>query len=143
MPFEYLDDVATSDVAFQAWGETVEEMFVAASDAMMNVMVADLETIAPQQLRIITVTADDHEMLLFELLQELIFYKDAEQLLLRVNRVGISVAAQGLTLRAEAAGEMLDPGKHDLGVDVKAVTLHRYKVEQNDRGWQAMVILDI
>jgi SHS2 domain-containing protein len=143
MPFEYLDDVATSDVAFQAWGETVEELFVAAADAVMNVMVADLETIAPQQLRVITVAADDHEMLLFELLQELIFYKDAEQLLLRVNGVSISVAAQGLTLRADAAGEMLDPGRHDLGVDVKAVTMHRYKVEQNDRGWQAMVILDI
>ncbi|MBI4793908.1 MAG: archease, partial [Deltaproteobacteria bacterium] len=37
MPFEYLDDVATSDVAFQAWGETVEELFVAAADAVMNV----------------------------------------------------------------------------------------------------------
>ena len=143
MPFEYLDDVATSDVAFQAWGETVEELFVAAADAVMNVMVEDLETIAPRQHRIITAAAPDHEMLLFELLQELIFYKDAEQLLLRVNGVSISVAAQGLTLRADAAGEMLDPGRHDLGVDVKAVTMHRYKVEQNDRGWQAMVILDI
>jgi SHS2 domain-containing protein len=143
MPFEYLDDVATSDVAFQAWGETVEELFVAAADAVMNVMVEDLETIAPRQLRVITAAADDHEMLLFELLQELIFYKDAEQLLLRVNGVSISGAAQGLTLRAEAAGEMLDSGKHDLGVDVKAVTLHRYKVEQNERGWYAMVILDI
>ncbi|MBI4793918.1 MAG: archease, partial [Deltaproteobacteria bacterium] len=122
---------------------TVEELFIAAADAVMNVMVADLETIAPQQQCIITVTAEDHEMLLFELLQELIFYKDAEQLLLRVNGVSISVAAQGLTLRAEAAGEMLDPGRHDLGVDVKAVTMHRYKVEQNDRGWYAMVILDI
>ena len=143
MPFEYLDDVATSDVAFQAWGETVEEMFVAAADAVMNVMVGDLETIAPRQQCIINVTAEDHEMLLFELLQELIFYKDAEQLLLRVNGVSIGVAVQGLTLRAETAGEMLDPGRHDLGVDVKAVTMHRYKVEQNDRGWQAMVILDI
>jgi SHS2 domain-containing protein len=143
MPFEYIDDVAIADVAFQAWGGTAEELFVDAAEAVMNVMVADLDTIAPRQHRLITVTAADHEMLLFELLQELIFYKDAEQLLLRVTAVRISGAAEGLALEAAAAGEILDPGKHDLGVDVKAVTLHRYKVERNDRGWQAMVILDI
>ncbi len=41
------------------------------------------------------------------------------------------------------SGEKIDSGKHDLVVDVKAVTLHRFRVEKTQRGWEAVVILDI
>jgi SHS2 domain-containing protein len=145
MPFDYIDDIATADVAFEAWGDTVEEMFVAAADATMNVMVADLGTIAETEQRALQAdgNADAVDLLLFDLLQELIFYKDAEQLLLRVKEVRIIREGDRLTLEADAYGEILDPEKHDLVVDVKAVTLHRFKVEKTPRGWEAMVILDI
>jgi SHS2 domain-containing protein len=143
MPFEYLDDIATSDVAFQARGDTLEEMFLAAADATMNVMVGDLETIAETERKLIRVEADAVDMLLFDLLQELIFYKDAEQLLLRVKEIRVGREGDLFTAEAEASGEVLDPLKHDLVVDVKAVTLHRYKVEKTSGGWEATVILDI
>ena len=42
MPYEYLEDVATADIAFRAWEPTLEGVFVAAADATMNVMVEDL-----------------------------------------------------------------------------------------------------
>ncbi|RJX32432.1 MAG: archease [Desulfurivibrio sp.] len=143
MPFEFIDDIATADVAFKAWGRTAEELFVAASDAMLNVMVADLASVKPRQQRQLTVAAEDHEMLLFALLQELIFYKDAEMLLLRVPEVSIAADGELLRLSAVAEGEEIDVRRHEMGVDVKAVTLHRYRVEESAQGWQAMVILDI
>lgn len=143
MPYEYLEEIATADVAFEAWGETIEEMFMAAADASMNVMVADLETIDEKERRTLRVEADAVDMLLFDLLQELIFYKDAEQLLLRVKEVRIRREGENFALEADVFGELLNAEKHDLVVDVKAVTLHRYRVEQTSRGWEAMVILDI
>jgi len=143
MPYEYLDDIATADAAFRAWGETVEELFVAAAEATMNVMVGDLETISQDQSREIHVESDAIEMLLFELLQELIFYKDAERLLLRVSDLRINQNGDQFFLSAQARGEELNMEKHDLVVDVKAVTLHRYRVEETPQGWEAMVILDI
>ena len=48
-----------------------------------------------------------------------------------------------LVLEAEARGEPLDPLRHRLQADVKAVTLHRLRVEQTARGWEASVVLDI
>ncbi len=89
MSYRYLEDIAIADVAFEARGDTIEGMFVAAADATMNVMVEDLNTIARQKRRMIHVEADAINMLLFQLLQELIYYKDAEQLLLRVPEVCI------------------------------------------------------
>jgi SHS2 domain-containing protein len=145
MPFDFIDDIATADVAFQAWGDTIEEMFVAAAEATMNVMVADLDTIDESEHKPLRAdgNANAVDLLLFDLLQELIFYKDAEQLLLRVRKVQIKRDGDRLALEADAYGEVLDPEKHDLVVDVKAVTLHRFKVEKTPRGWEATVILDI
>jgi SHS2 domain-containing protein len=143
MPYRYLENIATADVAFQAWGDTMEDMFVAAADATVNVMVEDLNTIADREHRIIHLEADAIDMLLFQLLQELIYYKDAERLLLRVPSVHIQRQNDQFKLSAEAYGEELNPCKHELIVDVKAVTLHRFQVEQTESGWRAMVILDI
>ena len=143
MGYRFLDDIATADIAFEAWGDTAEEMFVAAAEATMNVMVSDLATIEDREHRTLQVESDTMEMLLFELLQELIFYKDADLLLLRVPRVRIDREEDRFTLKGEAYGETLNAQKHDLVVDVKAVTLHRYRVEQTSKGWEAMVILDI
>jgi SHS2 domain-containing protein len=143
MPYRYLEDIALADVAFEAWGDTVEEMFVAASDATMNVMVGDLATISQKVARPIQVEAESIEMLLFHFLQELIYYKDAERLLLRIPTVDIRKTNDHFMLSTEARGEELDPQKHELIVDVKAVTLHRYSVEKAPTGWEARVILDI
>jgi SHS2 domain-containing protein len=143
MPFEFLDEIATADVAFEAWGKTVEEMFIAAAEATMNTMVADLEKIERREKRVIEIISYALDMLLFNLLQEIIFLKDAEQLLLRIEEAKVSYEDGGYFVKATSWGEQIDPGRHQLVVDVKAVTLHRFKVEQTPRGWETFIILDI
>lgn len=143
MPYEYLGEIATADAAFDARGDTLEELFSAAVDATLNVMVADLSTLAEKECRTVRVESDAVDMLLFSLLQEIIFYKDAERLLLRVTKALIRKETDGFVLEAEARGEEIDPAKHDLLVDVKAVTLHRYRVAGTHRGWEATVVLDV
>jgi SHS2 domain-containing protein len=143
MPYRYLPDIAIADVAFEAWADTLEGMFLAAADATMNVMVADLDTIMDRETRRVSAEDADLDMLLFQLLQELIFFKDAERLLLRVRDLEIRRDEGRYSLEAEAHGEELDHDRHDLVVDVKAVTLHRFRVESTARGWESTVILDI
>jgi protein archease len=144
MPYRFLDDIATADVAFEAWGNNVEDMFIAAAEASMNVMVDELSGIEKIEHRRISLRAEAVDMLLFEFIQELIFFKDAEQLLLRVSRIFIEKESSSLRLQADLYGEVLDPVKHELNADVKAVTLHRFAVEQiPGKGWNATVVLDI
>jgi len=143
MPYKYLEDVAIADVAFEAWGATLEELFKAAADATVNLMVADLSTITSHEQRTIELEDESLDLLLFNFLQELIFYKDAQKLLLRVGEIQIERTNGSFKLRAEAHGEELNPAKHELGVDVKAVTLHRFQVQETPEGWQANVILDV
>jgi SHS2 domain-containing protein len=143
VPYEFLEDVAMADMAFRAWGEDLEETFIAAAKAVMGAMIEEPDTIQPREQRHLQLTNDTLEMLLFDFLQELVYYKDAEQLLLGVHQLHIIPGPEQSTLRGTASGEKLDPARHQQRADVKAVTLHRFSLEQTDRGWQAMVILDI
>lgn len=143
MPYRYLDDIAIADAAFEAWGETREEMFRAAADALMNVMVEDLSTI--ESLEIIRIKLENWELdlLLFSFLNEFIFYKDASRLLLRVASISINEDNKDYSLQALLTGETINSSRHPLNVDVKAVTMHRLQVVEDNLGARATVVLDI
>lgn len=143
MLYEYLEDVAIADIAFRAWGNNLEELFIAAGDATMNTMIDNLEAIELQETRNFSLENDALDLLLFNFLQEFIYYKDSELLLLRAQKVKFAEKDGIYHVDAISQGEKLDPNKHDQRVDVKAVTLHRFQLEKTDDGWQAMVILDI
>jgi len=142
MPYEYLDDIAISDVAFHAWSDTMEGLFGDAAKALINTMVEDLESVKDMVRRQIAVRAESVEMLLFQFLQDLIFYKDAEQELLLPADMKIEVEEGEYVLSCEVCGEKMDPDRHNLHVDVKAVTFHRFSVQATAVGWEATVVLD-
>ena len=143
MPYHFLDDIATADVAFRASGKTLEELFTAAAEATIHVMVEDLTQIAAKDLRSLKLQNADLEFLLVQFLQELVYYKDAEQLLLRVKKISFIQGAPGYELRCDLAGEKIDPHRHRLKVDVKAITYHQLKVSRAPQGWEATVVVDI
>jgi len=143
MPYSYLEDVGTADIAFEATGRDLPELFTAAADATMNVMIDNLDAIEPRETRQIELSNDNVEMLLFDFLQELIYFKDAKRLLLRTRETHIDQKGQAYFLKTKVAGERLDDTRHQQRADVKAVTLHGFSVEKYDGGWKARVLLDI
>jgi SHS2 domain-containing protein len=143
MPYTYVDDIAVSDIAIHAWGATLEEAFQAAADATIHAMVENPEALAPVEQRSFELHDDSLDLLLLQFLQELVYYKDAERLLLRVQEVSISRNQAGFVLRARAAGETINPAMQELGADVKGVTLHRLQVVHTANGWDTLVILDV
>jgi SHS2 domain-containing protein len=109
----------------------------------MNVMIDNLEAVEPRETRHIELSNDEIDMLLFDFLQELIYFKDAERLLLRVRDLQIDEKDEKYILKTEATGERLDAARHRQRADVKAVTLHDFSVEKENGGWKAQVLLDI
>jgi SHS2 domain-containing protein len=143
MPYKFLEEIGTADIAFEATGRDLPELFSDAADATMNVMIDNLDAIEPRETRQIELSNDKIDMLLFDFLQELIYLKDAERLLLRVRDAQVDKKEGKYFLKAEAAGETLDAARHHQRADVKAVTLHDFSVEKEDGGWRARVLLDI
>lgn len=141
MPYEFVDDGVTSDVTFHAWAEGLDQLFVAAADATLNVMVRALDSVRAVETRTASLEADALDLLLRRFLDELIYRKDVEELLLRATRVAVDAAHPRLD--AVLAGERIDPERHELLADVKAVTFHDLRVERTATGWEAHVTLDV
>ena len=143
MPYKFLEEIGTADIAFEATGRDLPELFKDAADATMNVMIDNPDAIEPRETRHIELSNDQIDMLLFDFLQELIYLKDAERLLLRVRHAQIHQKNEKYFWKAEVTGEPLDEARHQQRADVKAVTLHDFSVEKKNGGWKATVLLDI
>ncbi|GFO70773.1 archease [Geomonas limicola] len=144
MPYEFRGDIAHADIAFDASGSTLEELFSAAAEATLKVMAEDPTAVRPTETVRVSLAEESLEMLLFEFLNELIFYKDARRLLLRPQWLEIgSEGVDSYQLQAALQGEEIDACRHQLDTDVKAVTMLRLSVHQVPGGWQATVVLDV
>jgi len=144
MPFRFLDDITTADVAFEATAADLAGLLQAAADATLAAMVADPASVRTDVTRNISVEGDDVGLLLYRFLEELVFFKDAENLLLHVRETRVHESDDGiLTVDAKARGERIDHKRHELPVDVKAVTFFELSVEETQDGWRAVVVLDV
>lgn len=144
MSYRFLEETAIADVAFEADGGTLPELFESAAQALAATMVTDIDQIKRRITKPITLTSKTIEMLLFSFLQELIFYKDAEVLLFNGFHFDIiEQKEESWYLRAEAYGEEINPEIHELLADVKGVSLHDFVVEKAANAWRASVILDV
>jgi len=149
MGYRYRSDLTAADVAFEADGKTLEELFKNAALALTNTMIDNPKIIGKAIERKLVMGAESEERLLHDFLDEILFYKDAESLLFGNFTISISEkipSASGkrdLSLEATMTGEEIDNKKHHMIVDAKAVSWHKFKLEQGKRGWKAVVIVDV
>ncbi len=136
-PFEILEH--TADVGIVAHGGSLAELFANAAAGMFAIM-AELEGVRQTEERRIEVEARDREGLMVRWLTELLYYLDAEELLL--SRFVVDEVSD-TNLRARAFGERIDPRRHRLHFGVKAVTRHMLEVAEEDGGYRAQLLFDI
>ena len=132
-----------ADVAFEAEGTSLEELFTSAWDATLRVMIENPTALHSSSRKSIAIEDQSVDLLLVNFLQELIYYKDAEALLLRLEHCRIEDGTKAVKLEALAAGEQIDAKRHRLGTDVKAVTFHRFSLWQEGELWRTTVVLDV
>jgi SHS2 domain-containing protein len=140
--FEFVDDV-TSDLSFVARGETLSAVFCAAAAALLAATVEEPELLGCVETRPLELAEPDLELLLLRFLNELVYLRDAEALLLRPQRLRIEQEAGEARLFAELVGERLDRARHRLTAEVKAATAHGLSVARADGGFRATVTLDV
>src|SRR5689334_1448961 len=136
-PYEAFEH--TADVGLEAYGGSLEELFVNAARGMQSLMVP------PEQVRAITkramsVEGHDEVSLLIAWLNHHIFLFDTEYLLLRDFHIA-KITTTNLT--AEVIGEQYDAERHELSSAIKAVTWHEAAVERTESGYKARIIFDI
>jgi SHS2 domain-containing protein len=140
LSFRIIEDIVSGDYVFQAFGSTLEEMFVSCAEACFSAMTV-LSGVEPGDRFPIDIDADNIDDLLFNFLAELIYLKDTEKLFL--SKFDIDIDADRVSLKGVARGERIDYNKHEIKTDVKAVTYHNLQVIKTGEGYEVKVILDL
>ena len=75
----------------------------------------------------------------------MVYLKDAEGVVFSKVTASVIYDSSRVSwrLHGELTGEAIDPARHELRADVKAVTKHLYEVRLNGGQWKARVVLDI
>lgn len=129
----------TADLGLRATSPDLDALFADMAAGLFAAIVEDPTTIRPNAATTVEIAGADREYLLFDWLKELLYLFDAEHQVFA--SFDVTVRADGLT--ATAWGEPLDPARHLLNHEVKAITYHELKVEWTATGWVAEVIVDI
>jgi SHS2 domain-containing protein len=135
--YEYFEH--TADLGIRVRAPDVNALFAEAATGLFAAVVDGLETVRQERRVDVEIAGTDLDYLLFDWLRELLYRFDAEHLLL--SRFEASVNEAGL--KGSAWGEPIDPARHVLSHEVKAITYHGLRVEREDDAWIAEVIVDI
>jgi SHS2 domain-containing protein len=142
MAFRFVDDVATADCAVEIEAETLPGLFVDAAKSLTACMI-DPTTVRPEQSWTVELSEDGLRSLLYAWLSELVFIRDSENVLFSDFEVSSLKTDGKCSLSAVAKGEKIDHDRHDIAVEVKAVTMHMFKIEKEGNIWKAFVVYDL
>jgi SHS2 domain-containing protein len=143
MTYRFLEDVSIADLAYEVQAKSLTELFAQAAEALLKAQIENLPSIRRKEHIEIKLSEPNPEALLHRFLQELLYWKDAKQLLLLPVTLVIQAGTKGYAMTASLSGEALCPDRHRQGVDVKAVTWHKFSLTRIPRGWRATIVLDV
>jgi len=120
----------TADIIARAYGNTLEEAFAAAAQAMFDIITGGSEIKAVGKYEV-KAESIDLEGLLVGFLSELIVLHETESVVLDQFQV---VFDGDHRLTAVCLGESFDPARHGGGTPVKGVSYYLMEIEKGDQG---------
>ena len=142
MRYEILENITAADVAFKAYGTTVNDLFSSSAEALLGILLANPESLTGTVQKKIELRNENLDMLLYDFLNEILFIKDSENIILKLWKISVT-GRKSYRLACKMQGEKIDRNKHSFNVDIKSVTMHELKVEKNGKLWEATVVVDV
>jgi SHS2 domain-containing protein len=129
----------TADIGIHVEANDLNTLFEEAACGLFAIIIENTRDIHLEQSVEIEVAAPRTDDLLLDWLNELLMQFELEKLVLNKFEVQI----QGQSLKGKAFGEPIDPTRHQLTHEVKAITYCGLNVTRTSKGWLADVIVDI
>ncbi len=134
----------TADVQVRSWGKTLVEAFNQTAYSLIATITPDLEKISPIIIKNIKIEAEDKEALLFDFLSELLFIFDVEELVFsKIDVKYIKKNIDNYELEVLMKGEKFDKKKHEIGVEVKAITYSFMEIVESNEKVEILIVFDI
>ena len=127
-PFIFLEDEATADVAFIAYGNTLDQIFENACYALVETMI-DLQSLHGDQSFEFVIQAEDINGLLYDLLESILVKFETEDIIL--SKFAITINTDIFSASVKSYGEIYHPEKHIFKTHIKAITFFGMEFTEN------------
>ena len=137
----------TADIYVEVQGEDLNKIFERAALALFETIV-DTSNVSPNIKKIVEVEGFDLYNLLYKWLEEWLYIHDVEGLVFskfKVHKIEeVKVNDEMIyKISGEGYGEPLDPKKHSIKTEVKAITYHEMYIGKEGNLYIARFIIDI
>ena len=139
--YKFLEDVAIADIAFEAYGKDLTELFENAALAIFELS-ANLKTVDAKEKIEFELENEKLDNLLYDFLSEILFLKDSKYMVFKYVHVTINEGKKN-KVKAVLEGDTINPEKQQLENDIKAVTMHMFELKKEKNGYKATVVVDI
>ena len=139
--YKFLEDVAIADIAYEAYGKDLNEVFENAALAIFELS-ADVETIDAVKKVEFELENEKLDNLLYDFLSEILFLKDSKYMVFKHVHATIKEGKKN-KLKAVLEGDKINPEVQHLENDIKAVTMHMFELKKEKNQWKATVVVDI
>ena len=129
----------TGDIGLRVRAGNLDELFALAAEGMFSIICprAKIEKIVARD---IVLESRELQELFVNWLSELNYFFCTEQEL--VGECDI-LEVSATRIRARVFGERVDPARHQVHTEIKAVTYHMLDIAPKEDGWEARVLFDI
>ncbi|MDI9610995.1 MAG: archease [Archaeoglobaceae archaeon] len=134
MRYRFIDH--TADIAFEAYGKNLEELFENSAYAFYDAFI-DKKKLKGSEKRIIEVEADEEDLMLYRFLNELLFLFETQFFAGKAIKVKIT----DKKVFAEIQGCKFD--RSAVKVEPKAITMHKFGIRREGGKLTAFVVVDI
>lgn len=134
--YEFIEH--TADIAIRVKGKDLKELFKNAAAAVFDI-IAERKTSEGTNIRLaVSQEADNLDELFVNWLNELLSLSAAKDLIFTEFKID---SIEEKALKAAVFGQRTNSFR--MKAEIKAATYHELKLEKNDSGWQATLILDV
>ena len=142
MDYEVLDNITSADIAVAVTGDNINELFMKGGIALVSEMTDYPGKIIEKVRRSGSLSHPELELLFFQFLNEILFYKDAEGVILKPINVGIELSGGEYTCTYIFSGELINESLCGFRVDIKGVSLHHLRIEKRDGIFRGVAVFD-
>ena len=139
--YKFLEDIAIADIAYEAYGKNLNELFENAAMAIFELS-AEIKTVEAKEKIEFELENQKLDNLLYDFLSEILFLKDSKYVVFRKVEVEIKEGNPN-KLKAVLHGDTINPNKQHLENDIKAVTMHMFELKKYKDGYKARIVVDI
>jgi SHS2 domain-containing protein len=121
-------------------GDSQADLFAHSALALFDVMVADVDKIESKERLPLEVEGSDRDDLMVNWVRELLYLYQGSGYLLKefvIHEVKDTV------VKADVAGEKIDPDRHEIQQEIAAVAFHKSRMEKTGDQWTAHLIFEL